>query len=104
MHTQANAKPALVKVHPGRHEAFDRDHGNDDPSQLGGWDHDDGVTLFDHRHGWDERADGHHHHPSAAHAPDFPEGLVAMIGGGATAAGEASAVTGSVENFAEDRG
>ena len=50
------------------------------------------------------RADGHHHHPSAAHAPDFPEGLVAMIGGGATAAGEASAVTGSVENFAEDRG
>jgi hypothetical protein len=46
----------------------------------------------------------HHHHPSAAHAPDFPEGLVAMIGGGATAAGEASAVTGSVENFAEDRG
>jgi hypothetical protein len=104
MHTQANAKPALVKVHPGRHEAFDRDHGNDSPGQLGGWDHDDGVALFDHRHGWGERADGHHHHPSPAHAPDPQEGLVAVIGGSATAAGETSAVTGFVENFAEDRG
>jgi hypothetical protein len=45
----------------------------DDPGQLGGWDHDDGVALFDHRHGWDERADRHHRHPSAAHAPDCPE-------------------------------
>jgi hypothetical protein len=54
------------------------------------------MDLFN-RHGWDERGGGHHHHQS-------PDGLLAVIGGMATAAGEASAVTGFVENFAEDRG
>ena len=37
-------------------------------------------------------------------APDPQDGLVAVIGGSAIAAGEATAVTGFVENFAQDMG
>lgn len=102
MTTPAHAKASVARYYSGRQGTVDHDHGNDEPGQLGGWEHDDGVALFDHRHGWDER--GHHPHPSPAHAPDPQEGLAVAIGGSATAAGEASGVTGFVENFAEDRG
>jgi hypothetical protein len=104
MHTQANAKPSLAKVHPGRHGTVDHEHGNDDPGRPGTWDRDDGMALSDHRQGGDERADGHQHHPGPAHAPDPHDGLIAAIGGSATAVGAASAASGFVENFAEDRG
>jgi hypothetical protein len=98
----AHAKASVARFHSGRHATFDGEHGNDDLGQLGRWDRDDDMVLFDHRHGWDER--GHQHHATPAHAPDPQEGLAAVIGGSAAAAGEASGVTGFVENFAEDRG
>ena len=111
MNTQANAKASVRKCHPGRQETFDRHDGNDDLGPLGGWDYDDrapaatmpapvayrGMDLFHHHHLWDERGGGHQHHQS-------PDGLLAVIGGSAMAAGEASDVTGFVDNFAEDRG
>jgi hypothetical protein len=56
-----------------------------------------GIDVFDHHHVWDEHGSGHQHHQS-------PDGLLAVIGGNAVAAGEASDVTGFVDNFAEDRG
>jgi hypothetical protein len=104
MNTQANAKASVRKT-------FDHDDGNDDLGPLGGWDYDDrapaatmpapvayrGMDLFHHHHLWDERGGGHQHHQS-------PDGLLAVIGGSAMAAGEASDVTGFVDNFAEDRG
>jgi hypothetical protein len=111
MNSQANAKASVHKCHPGQQETFDHDDGNDGLGPLGGWDYDDrapavtmpapvayrGMDLFDHHHVWDERGDGHPHHQS-------PDDLLAVIGGSATASGEASAVTGFVENFAEDSG
>jgi hypothetical protein len=79
------------------------DHGNDGPAMPASVAH-RGMDLFDHRHGWEERDDGHHHHQSPATAPDPQDGLLAVIGGSAVAAGDASAVTGFVENFAADEG
>jgi len=104
MNTQANAKASVRKT-------FDHDDGHDNLGPLGGWDYDDrapaatmpapvayrGMDLFHHHHLWDERGGGHQHHQS-------PDGLLAVIGGSAMAAGEASDVTGFVDNFAEDRG
>lgn len=81
-------------------------HGNDGPARPASVAH-RGMDLFDHRHGSDERHDGHHqhhHHQSPASAPDPQDGLVAVIGGSAIAAGDASAVTGFVENVAMDKG
>jgi hypothetical protein len=82
-------------------------HGNDGPATPASPAH-RGMDLFDHRHGSEERHDGHHHHHhdphSPASAPDPQDGLVAVIGGSAIAAGDASAVTGFVENVAMDKG
>jgi hypothetical protein len=85
-------------------------HGNDSPATPASVAH-RGVDVFDHRHGWEGRHDGHHHqspdhhhHQSPASAPDPQDGLVAVIGGSAIAAGDASAVTGFVENVAMDKG
>jgi hypothetical protein len=66
-----------------------------------------GMDLFDfdRRHEWkEEHGDGHQHRQSPANAPDPQDGLIAVIGGSATAAGDASAVTGFVENFAANEG
>jgi hypothetical protein len=63
-----------------------------------------GMDLFDHRHGGEERGDGHQHHQSPATASDPQDGLIAVVGGSAMAAGDASAVSGFVENFAADQG
>jgi hypothetical protein len=63
-----------------------------------------GMDLFDHRHGGEERGDGHQHHQSPATASDPQDGLIAVIGGSAMAAGDASAVNGFVENFVVDQG
>ena len=78
-------------------------HGNDSPATPSSAAH-RGVDLFDHHHGWEERHDGHHHGHSPASVPDPQDGLVAVIGGSAIAAGDASAVTGIVENVAMDKG
>ena len=77
-------------------------HGNDGPARPASVAH-RGMDLFDHRHGGEERHDGHHHQ-SPASAPDPQDGLVAVIGGSAIAVGDASAVTGFVENVAMDKG
>jgi hypothetical protein len=66
-----------------------------------------GMDLFDfeRRHEWqEERDDGHQHHQSPATAPDPQDGLIAVIGGSAAAAGDGSAVSGFVENLALDEG
>ena len=63
-----------------------------------------GMDLFDHRHGGEERGDGRQHHQSPATASGPQNDLIAVIGGSAMAAGDASAVSGFVENFAADQG
>ena len=85
-------------------------HGNDGPATPASVAH-RGVDPFDHRHGWEQRHDGHHHHQSPDHhhqspesAPDPQDGLVAVLGGSAIAVGDASAVSGFVENVAMDKG
>src|ERR1700704_1301217 len=87
------------------------DHGNDGPAMPASVAH-RGRDLFDHSHEREERGGGHqhhhdhhhHHHQSPVDAPDAQDGMVAVIGGSAIAAGEGSAVTGFVENFAENMG
>jgi hypothetical protein len=87
------------------------DHGNDGLAMPASGAH-RGRDLFDHGHEGEERGDGHqhhhdhqhHHHQSPVDAPDPQDGLVAVVGGSAIAAGEATAVTGFVENFAQDMG
>jgi hypothetical protein len=103
MSTQANAKASDRNVHPGQHDRVDHDDGNDDRGPLGGWGHNvhRGIDLFDHRHGWQEPEGGHHHHHGPENAPAPADGLIAVIGGSAVAAGESSAATGFIENFAE---
>ena len=86
-------------------------HGNDGPATPASVAH-RGAAPFDHRHGWEGRHDGHHHqspdhhhhYDSPASAPDPQDGLVAVIGGSAIAVGDASAVSGFVENVAIDKG
>jgi hypothetical protein len=78
-------------------------HGNDGPAMPAAVAH-RGMDLFDQRHGGEERGDGHHHHQSPANASDPQDGLIAVIGGSAMAVGDASAVSGLVENFAADQG
>jgi len=85
------------------------DHGNDGLTMPAAVAH-RGRDLFDRSHEGEERGDGHqhhhdhHHHQSAVDAPDPQDGLVAVVGGSAMAAGEATAVTGFVENIAENMG
>jgi hypothetical protein len=85
------------------------DHGNDGLAKPASVAH-RGRDLFDHAHEGEERGGGHqqhqdhHHYHGPVDAPDPQDGMVAVIGGGAIAAGEASAVTGFVENFAENMG
>jgi hypothetical protein len=90
------------------------DHGNDGPAMPASVAH-RGRDLFDRSHEGEERGGGHQdhqdhhdhqhqHHQGPVDAPDPQDGLVAVIGGSAIAAGEASAVTGFVENFAQDMG
>lgn len=83
------------------------DHGNDGlamPARLAHR----AMDLFDHRHAWDESGDRHHdqYSPATVSAPqDGPQdGMTAVIGGSAMAVGDATAVTGLVENFAVDQG
>jgi hypothetical protein len=78
-------------------------HGNDGLAMPASVAH-RGMDLFDHRHGGEERGDGHQHHQSPATASDPQDGLIAVVGGSAMAAGDASAVSGFVENFAADQG
>ena len=91
------------------------DHGNDGLTMPASAAH-RGRDLFDRGHEGEERGGGHQHHHGHDHyhhhhdhqspvdGPDSQDGLVAVIGGSAIAAGEATAVTGFVENFAEDMG
>jgi hypothetical protein len=111
MNPQANAKASARGCHLGPQETFDRHDGNDDLGPLGGLEYDDGapavttpapvaypgVELFDHHLVWGDPG-AHQQHDQS------PDGLLAVIGGSAMAAGEASDVTGFVDNFAEDRG
>jgi hypothetical protein len=111
MNTEANAKTSARGCHLGPQETFDRHDGNDDLGPLVGLEYDDrapavttpapvaypAVGLFDHHRAWGEPGTWHQHDQS-------PNDLLAVIGGSATAAGEASDVTGFVDNFAEDRG
>jgi hypothetical protein len=103
MSTQGNAKAPGHNCHPGQRNGVKHDDGNDDRGPLGGWGHDAqrGMDLFDHRHGWEEPHGRHHHHDGLASAPAPADGLIAIIGGSAIAAGESSAVTGFIQNFAE---
>lgn len=118
MHTPVNAEAPIRKFHPGQHGPFDHDDGSDHLHALWGRGDDDrapsmvmpaaaahrAIDPFDPRHGWEEQGDGHQRHHSSADAPDLQDGLIAVIGGSTAAAGEFSAVTGLVENSAEDRG
>jgi hypothetical protein len=87
------------------------DHGNDGLAMPAAVAH-RGRDLFDRSHEGKERGSGHqhhhdhdhHHHQSPMDAPDPQDGLVAVVGGSAMATGEATAVTGFVENFAENMG
>jgi|SRR5882757_543161 hypothetical protein len=87
------------------------DHGNDSLAMPAAVAH-RGRDLFDRSHEGEERGSGHqhhhdhdhHHHQSPMDAPDPQDGLVAVVGGSAMATGEATAVTGFVENFAQDMG
>jgi hypothetical protein len=111
MNTEANAQASARGCHLGPQETFDRHDGNDDLGPLGGLEYDDsaravttpapvaspGVELFDHHLVWGEPGAWRQHDQS-------PDGLLAVIGGSAMAAGDSSAVTGLVDNFAEDRG
>jgi hypothetical protein len=108
MNTQANAKASVTRCHHGLQETFDHHHGSDDLGPLGGLEFDGGapavtmpapvadrgVELFDHH--WGESGASHQDRQS-------PNDLLSVIGGSAMAAGDASVVTGFVENFAEDR-
>jgi len=105
MSTPANAKASGRQCHPGQQDGVDHDDVNDDRSPLGGSGRDAQpvMDLFDHRHGWEEPDGRHHHHQGPLSAPDAEHGLIAVIGGSAIAAGEASAVTGFIQNFAEHK-
>jgi hypothetical protein len=78
-------------------------HGNDGLAMPASVAH-RGMDLFDHRHGGEERSDGHQHHQSPATASNPQDGLIAVVGGSAMAVGDASAVSGFVENSAADQG
>jgi hypothetical protein len=117
MHTPAIAKASGREFNPRQHEAFDHDYGNDELDQFVRWGHHDSapsiatseplghrsVDLFDHHHGWEECGGGHQPHQGAANSAAPQDGLIAVIGGSAAAAGDASAVSGFVENLAEDK-
>ena len=91
------------------------DHGTDGPAMPASVAH-RGRDLFDDSHQREERGGGHQHHHDHDHdhdhgqhqspvdAPDPQDGLVGVTGGSAIAAGEATAATGFVENFAQDMG
>jgi hypothetical protein len=111
MNTQANAKASVAMCHLGRQETLDHRDGNHDLGPHGGLESDDrgpavtvpapvayrGVELFDHHLVRGETGGWHQDHQSS-------NDLLSVIGGSAGAAGDASVVTGFVENFAEDSG
>jgi hypothetical protein len=111
MNTQANAKASVAMCHLGLQERFDHHDGHDDLGPLGGLEFDDrgpavtmpapvayrGAELFDHHLVWGETGAWHQDQQS-------PNDLLSVNGGSAMAVGDASVVTGFVENFAEDRG
>ena len=85
-------------------------HGNDGPATPASVAY-RGAAPFDHRHGGKGamtaiiiRSRSSSSLDSPASAPDPQDGLVAVIGGSAIAAGDASAVSGFVENVAIDKG
>jgi hypothetical protein len=110
MNTQANAKASVTMCHSGLRETFDH-HGGNDLGPLRGLEFDDrapavampapiayrDAELFNHHLVWGETGALHQDHQS-------PSDLVSVNGRSAMAAGEASVVTGFVENFAEYRG
>lgn len=61
-------------------------HGNDGLAMPASVAH-RGMDLFGHRHGGEERGDGHQHHQSPATASDPQDGLIAVVGGSAMAVG-----------------
>src|SRR5215475_6397823 len=107
MNREGNARASISRCHTGL-ETFGRHDGNDDLGPLGRLAHDDrmpavtmpapvalrGVEPFDDHLLWSES--GPQDHQSL-------NDLLAVVGGSAMAAGDASHVTGFVENFAEDR-
>jgi hypothetical protein len=111
MNTQANAKASIAMCHRGLQETLDHHDGHDDLGPLRGLEFDDrgpaitmpapvayrGMELFDHHLVRGETGGWHQDHQS-------PDDLLAVDGGSAMAAGDASIVTGFVENFAEDSG
>jgi hypothetical protein len=104
MSTQANAKASGRNCHSGQRDRADHDD-EDDRGSLGGWGHDAhrGMDLFDHRHGWQEPDGRYHNHHGPESAPAPADGLIAVIGGSAIAAGESSAVNGFIQNFGEHK-
>jgi hypothetical protein len=81
------------------------DHGNDGLARPASVAH-RGLDRFDHGHEAGQRQHHHddQHHQGPVDKPDSQDGLVAVVGGSAMAAGEATAVTGFVENVAERMG
>src|SRR5260370_26923936 len=85
------------------------DHGNDGPVMPASVAH-RGRDLFDHSHEGEERGGGHqhhqdhHHHQSPVDAPDPQDGLVAVVGGSAIAAGGGTTVPRFFENISEKNG
>jgi hypothetical protein len=75
---------------PGRHGPHRYD---DDPGHRK-------ADYFDPHHAWDR----HPHHHDPAPAPQASDGMIAVLGGSAAAAGDDTAAIGFIENFAEDRG
>jgi hypothetical protein len=102
MNTQANAKASVTMCHLGLQETFDHHDDNDNLGPLAGLDPAPAVTmpameLFDHHRVWGETGAWHQDHQS-------PNDLLSVSGGSAMAVGDATVVTGFVENFAEDKG
>jgi len=105
MSMQVNAKAFGSNCRPGKHDRVDHDDDNDDRGPFGGSSQGAhrGMDLFDHRHDWQE-PDGRHHQPRGMERASAPEdGLIAVVGGSAMAAGESCAVTGFIQNFADHK-
>ena len=109
MKTQASTKASVTMCHLGLQDWFHHHDGSDDLGPLGGLEFDDrgpavtmpapvtyrSVELFDHHL---VQGDGWHQDQES------PSDLLSVNGGSAMAAGDATVVTGFVENFAEDTG
>jgi hypothetical protein len=65
------------------------------------------AELLEHRIEWAERLGAHHggaHHQEAGASEVLHEDLIAVVGGGAVAAGQDTLTTGLVQNLGEDQG